>query len=61
MRWPWKRKKTAPTKATFVADIEWQRTEELRPERMGPSADDVENLIPYVDPWRPSRTLGPFK
>jgi hypothetical protein len=45
---------------SYVADVEWQRSEELRPDRLGPSQDDVIDPEPVRDPWRPSRTLGPI-
>jgi hypothetical protein len=47
---------------TFVMEAEWLRSEELRPDRLGPSQDDVENPERVrVERWRPSRTLGPLK
>lgn len=42
---------------SFIAEVEWHRSEELRPDRLGPSEDDL--VIP-VDPWRPRKTLGPM-
>lgn len=45
---------------TFVAEVEWQRNEELRPDRLGPSQDDVPDPEPVRDPWRPVRSLGPM-
>jgi hypothetical protein len=43
---------------TFVMDIEWERSEELRPDRLGPSQDDVEDPEKVrVERWRPRRTL----
>jgi hypothetical protein len=46
---------------SFVAETEFHRNEELRPERLGPSADDVDEADQtHVDPWRPRRTLGPM-
>lgn len=49
---------------TYVADSHWERTEELRPDRLGPD----ENLMDQegwqerrnADPYRPSTTLGPL-
>lgn len=41
-------------RGSFVADVEWHRVEELRPDRLGPGWKDVQ------DPERPVRTLGPF-
>lgn len=42
-----------------IMDVEWERSEELRPDRLGPDDRDI------VDPervsterWRPRRTLG---
>jgi hypothetical protein len=47
---------------TFVADVEWKRSEELRVDRLGPGPDDVDEPEPIRDdPWRPRRTLGPIK
>lgn len=45
---------------SYVADIEWKRVEELRPDRLGPGADDVEEPEVVRDPFRPLRTLGPL-
>lgn len=39
---------------TYVMDVEWKRSEELRPDRLGPSQDDIQ------DPERPTKTLGPY-
>lgn len=47
-------------KGSFSAEIEFHRTEELRPERLGPSADDLPSDA-FNDPWRPSTTLGPIE
>jgi hypothetical protein len=45
---------------TFVMDIDWERSEELRVERLGPSPEDVPDPERIqVERWRPSRTLGP--
>jgi hypothetical protein len=47
---------------TYVADVEWKRSEELRVDRLGPGQDDVPNPEKIRDdPWRPRRTLGPIK
>lgn len=44
---------------TFVMEAEWLRSEELRPDRLGPSQDDVVNPERVkLERWRPSRTLG---
>jgi len=44
---------------TFVMEAEWLRSEELRPDRLGPSQDDVEDPERVrIERWRPSRTLG---
>jgi len=40
---------------TFVEDAEWQRAEELRPDRLGPGPDDIPQV---TDDERPERTLG---
>lgn len=45
---------------TFVMDAQWSRTEELRPDRLGPGEDDLTDVV-RVDPWRPKRTLGPMR
>jgi hypothetical protein len=51
---------------TFVMDAEWERAEELRPDRLGPGEDDLDDEEPVVnlyslnDPERPVRTLGPI-
>lgn len=45
---------------TYVGEIEWHRSEELRPDRLGPTQDDVQDPEPVRDPWRPQRTLGPM-
>lgn len=52
-------------KKSFVAEVEWTRSEELRPTRLGPSADDLDEkdetyLTPVMDFDRPLRTLGPW-
>lgn len=44
----------AESPGTFVMDAVWNRTEELRPDRLGPDETVVQ------DPERPSRTLGKF-
>lgn len=50
-----------PTPGTYVMDIEWERSEELRPDRLGPSEDDVEDPERVrIEKWRPNRTLGPM-
>lgn len=61
-RWVKRRADAADRKAefeknTFLMDIEWERGEELRTERLGPGPDDVPDPIP-VDQWRPRKTLG---
>jgi hypothetical protein len=38
----------------FVMDAEWERCEELRPDRLGPSEDTLRD----EDEWRPRTTLG---
>lgn len=46
---------------TFVMDAEWNRSEELRPERLGPSVDDIEDPERVrVERWRPAKGLGPL-
>lgn len=57
------RRRNADTseRGTFVMDAQWSRTEELRPDRLGPSHDDVQGSEKVrADPWRPARTLGPL-
>jgi len=45
-------------RGTFVMDIDWVRSEELRTDRLGPSQDDVENPERVqTERWRPRRTL----
>lgn len=49
-----------PSKGTFVQDVTWHRSEELRPDRLGPDEDDINDdrkAIRDKDPWRPRRTL----
>jgi hypothetical protein len=50
----WTRRGGVVKPGTFVMDTEWHRSEELRPDRLGPDEYDI------VDPERPSRTLGKF-
>jgi len=53
---------------TFVGDVEWHRSEELRPDRLGPDEDDLLESDPIWrppmgarrDPWRPTDSLGPL-
>jgi len=53
---------------THVQDAEWERAEELRVDRLGPSIDDLARERPgwtppeglQRDPWAPRRTLGPL-
>lgn len=61
MKW-WRRftRKPEEKSGTYVADIEWKRVEELRPDRLGPSQDDVPDPEVVRDPFRPLRTLGPL-
>lgn len=60
-RWTFRRKEDQP-RGTFVMDTEWMRSEELRPDRLGPAQDDVQDPIRVrAERWRPSRTLGPLK
>jgi hypothetical protein len=48
------------TPGTYVMEAAWERSEELRPDRLGPSQDDVEDPERVqVERWRPSRSLGP--
>lgn len=48
-------------RGSFTMETEWFRSEELRPDRLGPTQDDVENPERVrVERWRPSRTLGPL-
>lgn len=42
---------------SFVADVDWHRNEELRPDRLGPGPDDIDLK---ADPWRPRKSLGPL-
>jgi len=53
-------------RVTHVEEAEWERAEELRPDRLGPSEADIQNEDPtwvppeglQRDPWAPRRTLG---
>lgn len=50
------------TVGSYVMDISWVRSEELRPERLGPSQDDIDDPERVrVERWRPRRTLGPYR
>lgn len=51
------RRRGGVVKGSYVTDIEWHRVEELRPERLGPSEDDVQS----EGIERPSKTLGPMR
>lgn len=55
----------AERRKSFVADVTWERSEELRPERLGPGPDDIdekdETFEVPLDPWRPRKSLGPMK
>jgi hypothetical protein len=53
-----RRQKPVGGSGTYVMDVEWHRSEELRPDRLGPSQEDVPDPVQVRDPWRPSRTLG---
>lgn len=56
-----KRRVAQARPGSFVADVEFHRNEELRVERLGPSADDIDPTDETRnDPWRPRRTLGPI-
>lgn len=57
-RWfRWRGSTAKPTtRESFTMDATWDRTEELRPDRLGPDEYDV-GVVPR-DPERPSRTLG---
>jgi hypothetical protein len=60
-RWTFKAKAEQP-RGTFVMQTEWVRSEELRPDRLGPAEDDVEDPERVrIERWRPSRSLGPMK
>lgn len=37
-------------RGSFVADVQWERNEELRPERLGPSDEDIRRDDPF---WKP--------
>jgi hypothetical protein len=41
---------------SFVSDVEWERAEELRPDRLGPSEDDLQREEEKAE--RPGRSLG---
>lgn len=61
MKW-WRSllRKPADQPRSYVADVVWERAEELRPDRLGPGPDDVEEPEVVRDPFRPLRTLGPL-
>jgi ribosome biogenesis protein Tsr3 len=40
-------------RGSFVIEAQWERAEELRTDRLGPSEDDVQN----TDPERPGTSL----
>ena len=55
-----RKRKESETPGTFVMDIDWERSEELRVDRLGPAPEDVPDPERVqVERWRPSRTLGP--
>jgi len=59
-RWSFRRKDEQP-QGSFVMDVEWQRSEELRPDRLGPTDDDIRDPERVrVERWRPTRSLGPL-
>lgn len=67
--WAWLAKRlTTPPRGTVVVDAEWVRSEELRPDRLGPDEDDIIDSDPMWrppmgarrDPWRPTNSLGPL-
>lgn len=42
-----------------VADAEWERAEELRPDRLGPDTQDISPADETIsDPLRPGKSLG---
>lgn len=62
--WQWlklTKDRKAERPRSFVSEVEWHRNEELRPDRLGPSQDDVKDAEPVRDPWRPVRSLGPMR
>lgn len=50
----------AKSGGSFVVDAEFERSEELRPDRLGLTGDMMvdEGWKPPHDEWRPSTTLG---
>ena len=52
--------------SSFVVDAHWERSEELRPDRLGPDEDLIRDEDPtwkpppdaVADPWRPRSILG---
>lgn len=52
-----RRRSGGVVKRTTVAEVEWHRNEELRPDRLGPGPDDINPRDETTD--RPQRTLGP--
>ena len=66
--WAWVRRLTRRevtgddhTPGSYVMEAEWERSEELRPDRLGPSEFDVVDPEMYQVPDRPVRTLGPLR
>lgn len=47
---------------SFVAEAQWERCEELRPDRLGVTEDEIiaedPQWQPPPDAWRPRSTLG---
>lgn len=42
-----------------VAEVDWERVEELRPDRLGPNESDIQPVDETrEDPWRPRRNLS---
>lgn len=56
-----RRERTVEAPKTFVMDVEWHRSEELRTDRLGPQGDDVPDPERVrLERWRPERGLGPL-
>ena len=49
------RKDKKKSGGSFVVVAQWERSEELRPDRLGPSEEDLDHIP--EDQWRPKTTL----
>lgn len=57
----WRKEQPPERRGTFVMEADWLRSEELRPDRLGPTDDDVRDPERVrVERWRPGKSLGPL-